>query len=145
MIRKKCNILLFTILMLSSCYSDDSTIATELIPDIAISGLSEEGYSIISYADNYLDITADVNTNYPESELSYRWYLIDKMAEYAVGDEEHPYQWEAIGEGRTLHYNVRLAPGEYEVVLEVKAANDYTVYRKAKLNVTTPFSEGFIS
>ena len=143
MIRKKCNILLFTILMLSSCYSDDSTIATELIPDIAISGLSEEGYSIISYADNYLDITADVSTDYPESELNYRWYLIDKMAEYAVGDEEHPYQWEAIGEGRTLHYNVRLAPGEYEVVVEVKAANDYTVYRKAKLNVTTPFSEGF--
>lgn len=143
MIRKKSNIWLFAILMLASCYSDDSTVATELIPDIAVSGLSEEGYTVISFADNYLDITADVNTNYPESQLSYRWYLIDKMAEYAIGDEEHPYQWEAIGEGRTLHYNVRLVPGEYEVVLEVKAANGYTVYRKANLNVTTPFSEGF--
>ena len=134
---------LFTIMMLSSCYSDDSSIATELLPDITINGLAENGYTIISYSDNYLDITADVKTGYPESELTYRWYLIDKTAEYEVRDEDNLYERELIGEGKSLHYNVRLVPGEYEVVIEVSAANGYTVSKKTELFVTTQFSEGY--
>ena len=130
-------------LSLAACYSDDSTIATELLPDITISGLDEDGYTVVSYADNYLDITAIVTTGYAESELSYAWYLIDKQAQYAVHDEDSPYEWEQIAEGRQLHYNVRLSPGEYEVVIVVTAANGYSVSKKVPLVVTTEFSEGF--
>lgn len=129
--------------MFVSCVKDDSSTATELLPDITISGLNEGGYTIISYADNYLDITANVKTGYPENELSYSWYLIDMAAQYAFHNDDSVYEWEKIGEGRQLHYNVRLVPGEYEVVVQVSAANGYTVTQKASLFVTTQFSEGY--
>lgn len=133
----------FLLLSMTACYSDDSTVATELLPTITISGLNESGYTVVSYADNYLDITATAETGYAESELSYRWYLIDKAAQYASHDEDNPYQREFIAEGKSLHYNVRLTPGEYEIVVEVSAANGYTVGKKVPLFVTTEYSEGF--
>lgn len=141
----KRTILLYTLLLLAlftSCYEDHSAVATTLIPDITIADFKEGGYTIISYADNYLDLTADVTTDYPESELSYKWYLIDRSAVLASGDD-NPYEREYIASGKQLHYNIRLIPGEYEVVLEVTASNGYSVTRKTSLFVTTEFSEGF--
>lgn len=143
--RFKLHIFLLTIICsccMTSCYKDDSSVAKEMLPDITISGVAE-GYTVVSYADNYLDITPVVTTGYRADELTYKWYLIDMAAQYAVQDKEHPYEREFIAEGRSLHYNVKLTPGDYQIVVEVSAANGYTVSQKADLFVTTLFSEGF--
>lgn len=136
--------ILSCLISLAGCYKDDSTIASSLISDITIADFQENGYTIISFADNYLDITPVVETEYKESELTYKWYLIDKSQEVLIDqDSEDPYEMELIGEEKTLHYNVRLIPGEYTVVCQVSASNGYTVYKTTTLNCITLFSNGF--
>lgn len=132
------------LIMLTSCYKDDSKDIEEWVPNIEIADFNENGYTIISYADNYLDINPQITTGYKEEELTYNWYVINTAEEVASNSNDpNPYEMEWIAEGKDLHYNVRLFPGEYKVVLEVKAPNEYTVYKTAQLSCTTLFSEGF--
>lgn len=126
--------------MLTACYEDHSTIAGSLIPDIAISGFAEGGYSIVSFADNTLDIQPVVTTEYPADQLSYQWYLIDNQALSVEGDNYKP---TLIAETPELHYNVQLSPGNYTIYLKVQAANGYSVTQSTSLFATTPFSKGF--
>lgn len=130
---------------LISCAFDDSAIADELIPGITIGELSENGFTVVSFEGNRLEVTANVTTTYPENELTYNWYLIDVAQEgvYHGTDTDYHFDRQQIGTGRTLSYEVNLSPGEYTLVLEVTAANGYTVTKTATLNAVTNFTQGF--
>ena len=135
---------LSTACCLTACYHDDSTTASELIPDITIGDFSEEGYTVTSYAAQTLSLLADVTTAYPESELTYNWYLIDQTDEQRYrSDDEEPYQRLYIGTGKALSYEVNLTPGDYTLVLEVSAGNGYLVSKTTTVHVVTNFSQGF--
>ena len=65
-------ICLLTILGLIGCFEDDSTLGTKSVPDITIAELADT--AIVSYSGNILNVNPEVETLYPESELSYAWY-----------------------------------------------------------------------
>lgn len=131
-------------MMTIGCTEDESTGMQTEIPDIEIGDFAEEGYSVVSYEGNYLNLTADIKTDYPESEIVYKWYLIDpKNEDYIIDEETIPYEREFIGEGKVLAYEVNLAPGEYTIVLEAQASNGYLVSKTTTLKVSTNFSEGY--
>ena len=130
--------------MAIGCTEDESTGMQTEIPDIEIGDFAEEGYSVVSYEGNYLNLTAMVKTGYPESEVIYKWYLIDpKKENYIIDEETIPYERELIGEGKVLAYEVNLEPGEYTIVLEAQASNGYLVSKTTTLKVSTNFSEGY--
>jgi len=139
---------LFTFLPLFvSCYSDDSTTADVLVPAITISPLGTDGsFTVVSFQGNRLQVSPTITTDYPESELTCDWYLINKAAEpltsYNDGDPV-TFDREHIASGRSLDYEVSLTPGEYTLVFEVQAKNGYTVSQTATLNAVTDFSQGF--
>ena len=57
----------------SSCYSDDSSLGDpSSVQSIEIKDIPAQ--SVISYAGNFLNITPEITTDYPESDLQYRWY-----------------------------------------------------------------------
>lgn len=134
-------IILYMLVFLASgmaaCFDDDTTLGTDFIPDIAISGLRDT--SIVSFSGNLLEITPEIVTEYDESELSYAWYLA-----YGQTDPFEPAKQEKIGEEKTLSYEVNLSTGEYNIFLVVTAENyDYSRRAKMKLSATTAFSEGY--
>ena len=129
--------------MAIGCTEDESTGMQTEIPDIEIGDFAEEGYSVVSYEGNYLNLTADIKTDYPESEMTYKWYLIDTRKEGVIANQENPYEREFIGEGKVLAYEVNIAPGEYTIVFEAQASNGYLVSKTTTLKVSTNFSEGY--
>lgn len=134
-------IILYLLVFLTSgmvaCFEDDTTLGTDFIPDIEISGLRDT--SIVSYSGNILEITPKVVTQYAESELSYTWYL-----DYGQKSPLDPAKREKIGEGKTLSYEVNLSTGEYGIYLVVTAEKyDYSRRAKMQLSATTAFSEGY--
>ena len=129
--------------LLSACTEDNSTLPYIDVSDIEISPFQEGGYTIVSYSGNTLNLVANVTSGYDDSELIYTWYIIDDAkAESAIWDSTKSYEQEKIGEGKTLSYNVNLPPGEYTIVCEVKAVNNYTVMQTTKLVTTTNFASG---
>ena len=77
-------------MMAISCTEDESTGMQTQIPDIEIGDFDEDGYSVVSYEGNYLNLTADIKTDYPESEMTYKWYLIDTRKEGVIANQENP-------------------------------------------------------
>lgn len=142
----KLNIFAFVILhlaaviSLTACYKDHSTEIDEMVPNIIIEDF-DELYTVESFSGNKLTLTPTLNTGYQESELNYDWYLIDRQAESSVSDEV--YEREYIASGKTLDYEVNLSPGDYYIVLEVKANNGYGVSKLINLRAVTTFSQGF--
>ena len=139
--------LLLVSMVLASCTEDDSYIAEQLIPGITIDPLTADNtFTVVSFQGNRLEISPVVNTAYNEDELSFDWYLIDKGAEpLTTYNEGDPVTFDRthIDTGRQLSYEVNLTPGQYTLVLEVKANNGYTVSQTATVNVVTDFSQGF--
>lgn len=134
-------IILYMLMFLASgmaaCFDDDTTLGTDFIPDIAISGLRDT--AIVSFSGNLLEITPEIVTEYDESELSYAWYL-----DYGQKTSVEPAKQEKIGEEKTLSYEVNLSTGEYNIYLVVTATKyDYSRRAKMKLSATTAFSEGY--
>lgn len=136
---------IFPILMLavmpwvfSSCYSDDSSLGDpSSVQSIEIKDIPAQ--SVISYAGNFLNITPEITTDYPESDLQYRWYLYVDNSFDGAGFRDME-----IGQERNLNYEVNLASGAYVVVLEVKSmSTGYARYTRTSLNVSTEFSDGF--
>lgn len=131
---------------MTSCYNDDSTVADKLVSDISISGIAEEGYTVVSLVGNRLNVSPTVTSGYNANELSYEWYLIDQAAEsvyHPETDTDYHFDREHIASGLTLDYEVNLSPGQYTLVFEVQAPNGYTVSQTATLNAVTSFSQGF--
>ncbi|MBQ8501115.1 MAG: hypothetical protein IJ494_02245 [Bacteroides sp.] len=130
-------------MLLTACTEDDSSLAHIDISDIEIAEFNEDGYTVVSYAGNKLELVADVVSGYTDSQLVYTWYLIDLAREDRDRyDYSKVYDQEKIGEGKTLSYEVNLPPGEYSIVCEVKADNGYTVTRTTTLYTITNFTTG---
>lgn len=134
-------IILYMLILLATgmaaCFDDDTTLGTDFIPDIEISGLRDT--SIVSFSGNLLEITPEITTEYDESELSYAWYL-----DYGQKSPDEPAKQEKIGVEKTLSYEVNLSTGEYNIFLVVTAEEyDYSRRAKMKLSATTAFSKGY--
>lgn len=125
----------------SSCYKDHSSVIEEMIPNIVIEDF-EEKYTVESYSGNVLSLTPTIITGYDDSQLTYKWSLIDRQAENTTPEGEK-YIPEHLADGKQLNYEVNLAPGDYYIVLQVKADNGYYVTKTINLEVVTSFSEGF--
>lgn len=125
-------------LAVASCYSDDSSLGNpDNAKSIEISDIPAQ--AIISFAGNKLNITPEIETTYPESDLEYTWYLYVANSFESAGFRDI-----VIGNERELNYEVNLGSGTYVVVLEVKSkTTGYARYTRTTLNVSTEFSDGF--
>lgn len=125
-------------MLLSSCFSDDSSLGGDAVGEITVSGIADS-YNNVAYMGEYLDIKPQVESS---EDMTYSWLLLSDMtgSEDADGNEIQP---EVIGNEKDLHYEVNLAPGVYQVRLEAKGKSGYTVYKKTSLTVRTTFSQGF--
>lgn len=135
-----CSLWLAPILLIS-CFDDDSTLATNSVPDIIVTGFDKESYDITSYSGETLTIEGFVNTGYREEDLTYKWYYYSQAESDRAASE--PVEFHFVQEARTLHYEMNLDPGDYTFILEVSAPNGYTVQKTVGVHVTTDFSQGF--
>ena len=135
--------LLTTGIMTVSCREDETSAGMEgttFVSNISISGMAER-YICTSYVGEVLSIEPSVTSGYDENELHYRWSLLNaQTGNVEDGDTILPV---IISEARNLYYEVAIAPGVYQLRLEVSADNGYRVYSTASLNVVTDFSQGF--
>lgn len=123
---------------MTACFEDDSFEGTGEVSGIEISGLRDT--SILSFVGNVWQLRPEIETVYPESSLSYAWYMYPSSAD----ELENGYRENRIAETRELDYEVNLASGDYTFVFEVSSAEDgYTSMTSMKLRATTAFSEGF--
>lgn len=144
MIRKYLFIIvpLFLAFFLSSCLHDDSTLGSNSVSDIAVSGM-DDSYTASSYIGEHLKIIPMVNTEYAEDDIAYTWLLLNENAGDITSDGD-TIQPTVIGHAKDLDYEVDVEPGVYKLRLEAQAkSNGYTVYATAKLTVQTNFSQGF--
>lgn len=125
-------------LSLSSCFSDDSSLSSNDVGDITISGISDS-YSQVAYMGETLDITPTVES---QEDVTYSWLLLNSTtgSKDKDGNEIQP---EVIGHEKDLHYEVNLSPGTYQVRLVAQGKSGYTVYKRTSLTVRTTFSQGF--
>lgn len=131
---------LFSLTLLTGCFSDDSTLGDTYVSDISISGI-EESYTKTAFVGEYLNISPVVETDY--ADMDYQWLLLDsKTGETdADGDTIQP---TVIGTAKDLNYEVAIAPGTYQVRFCVRSqSNGYTAYEKTTLVVQTNFTQGF--
>ena len=127
-----------SLVCLSACYEDDSTLGTQFVSDIEITGLTDQ--SIISYAQNYLTIQPQVKTEYPEDQLEYAWYIYKSQS----SEQENGFRHQQIATTKDLNYEVNLPSGTYVIVFEVKSlTNDYSKTATMELTTSTETSKGF--
>ncbi len=136
--KKLTTILLFGMaLFLTSCFQDDSSLGVREVGAIKIGALKDT--SMVSYNGKVLRISPEVETGYPEGEMSYAWYIYGGSFE-----EKNDYRTYCIGEKKELAYEVNLPSGSYTVVFEATATtNTYAQKTTFNLTVSTPFSQGF--
>lgn len=122
---------------MASCFEDDSTLGTIDVPDIEIGELRDT--IIISYVGNVLHVSPVVTTAYPESDLTYAWYV------YSGTDAmDDGFRTNKIADTKELDYEVNLSTGTYTLVFEVTStANNYSAMTTMSLTTTTSFSNGF--
>ena len=120
------------------CFKDDSSLGTTDVPKIQIAEMRDT--SIVSYSGNILAVSPVVETEYPESELSYAWYYFPSNN---VNSEEwaNGFRNNKISEEKDLQYEVNLPSGTYTITLEVTSnSNQYASMQHFTLGVTTEFS-----
>lgn len=126
---------LFTLFGLVSCYDDDSSLGTKNIGDITIGTL--EDASIISYSGNKLIREPEIETTYPDDQLTYAWYIYKE-------DQDKGFRTNKIDSVKNLSYEVNLPAGSYTIIFEATATeNGYAATAEMKLAVSTTFSQGF--
>ena len=135
-------------LLFGSCdYTDDSELPNGVLPTIEISGFEENGYSVVSYQGNHLQISPVITTGYNDSQLTYNWYLVDDKASdqayYNYVSTKKDYTWKLISNEKNLDYEVNLAPGNYHICLDVVADNGYTASYNTTLQTSTNFTIGY--
>lgn len=103
---------LFTLFGLVSCYDDDSSLGTKNIGDITIGTL--EDASIISYSGNKLIREPEIETTYPDDQLTYAWYIYKE-------DQDKGFRTNKIDSVKNLSYEVNLPAGSYTIIFEATA------------------------
>ena len=127
--------MLFTLFGLVSCYDDDSSLGTKDVGDITIGPL--EDASIISYSGNKLIREPEIETTYPDDQLTYAWYIYKE-------DQDKGFRTNKIDSVKNLSYEVNLPAGSYTIIFEATATTTgYAVTAEMKLAVSTTFSQGF--
>ena len=92
--------MLFTLFGLVSCYDDDSSLGTKDVGDITIGPL--EDASIISYSGNKLIREPEIETTYPDDQLTYAWYIYKE-------DQDKGFRTNKIDSVKNLSYEVNFA------------------------------------
>lgn len=129
---------LTAIFTLCGCYDDGTTLGNNSVGDIIISELADQ--SVVSYSGDKLEVTPQIETGYPESDLQYAWYYYNNGSD----DQENGYRENKIADTKNLDYEVRLPSGAYTFVFEVTSkSNQYTQTATMNVSVSTPFSKGF--
>lgn len=132
-------ILTVCVLLFSACFEDEGNYKYTDVEGIEISGIKPV-YPILSFVDK-LEIPIEVNTSY--TDLTYEWYVYDPKVEEKYNPDE-TYEAELIGTDKNLSYEVGWEPGFYIVMVKVTSqSNNYAVYAKTNVEVTTELSRGF--
>ena len=129
-------------LLVSSCFDDDSTAWNNPLTRITIDGI-ESAYEKTAYVGDRLQIHPVVETGPSDDKIQYKWILINEKTgtTTAQGDTIQPIE---IGTTKDLDYEVNVAPGKYQIRLSVTdtiTGNAALAY--AMLTVQTNFSKGF--
>lgn len=130
------------ILSLTSCFDDDSTLGTNAVGDIEVSGI-EDSYNMTAYVGDHLQINPTVETGYDESDMEYQWILLDGKTGSTTADGD-TIQPTVIGTEKNLDYEVAISPGTYQIrFIAMAKSNSYKSYTSAQLTVSTNFTSGF--
>ncbi|MFR5659219.1 MAG: hypothetical protein ACLUDU_15165 [Butyricimonas faecihominis] len=117
--------MLFTLFGLVSCYDDDSSLGTKDVGDITIGPL--EDASIISYSGNKLIREPEIETTYPDDQLTYAWYIYKE-------DQDKGFRTNKIDSVRIYRTRVNLPAGSYTIIFEATATtNGYAATAEMKL------------
>lgn len=128
------------ILLVGGCYDDKGNYDYTDIGDITITGI-ENSYTAIALAKK-LEIKPTVTSKNPEDTFEYLWTVYNPN--YYDSYLTEAIKVDTIGREKDLSYEVNLQQGSYTLVYTVKNVNNnYTVYRKIPLTVSTQFNEGF--
>ncbi len=89
-----------SLLSLTSCYDDESTLATRTLPDVAISTADEATTFYVGYLED-LNITPSVTRSDGDNEdgLSYLWEITEEP-------KDNDPEWITLGEERDLHATI---------------------------------------
>lgn len=139
---KKIDLMIYICLLLgmSACYEDKGNYDYTDIGDIVIAGI-EDSYTAVALTKK-LEIEPTVTSKNPADEFEYLWTVYNPN--YYDSYLTEAIKVDTIGREKNLSYEVNLQQGNYMLVFTVKNKwNDYTVYRKIPLTVSTQFNEGF--
>lgn len=136
--------MLLCVFCLSSCYDDDSTLATKNIGDITFTETTGELYvgslEELSFTPD-MQISEGTNT----SALTYEWKLTETPI---VNSTTYDWEYETIGTDATLDYTVErpVSTSPYTLLLTVTdTAHDNLQYSKAwKMYVRSSFLDGLL-
>lgn len=137
------SLLLTGTILFSACYEDESSLGSGNINDITITIVTEESISVPSFQGVNLkdipELKPEISTVYPESDLTYNWYLFEEEAENANGYKEF-----FIATGKEPDYEVNLPSGSYILLLEVTSASaNFTQTAMFNLSIATSTAKGF--
>lgn len=126
---------------MAACFDDDSKLADPSHPDIIIGELRDT--NIVSFSGNLLPFNPQVTSDYPEEALTYAWYYYSDNDNSTLGEGlPDGCRENKISDKKNLEWEVNLPSGGYTFVFEVRAeAYNYYQLQKAKVTVTTPFSD----
>lgn len=134
-------LLFMSILGLSACYEDESSLGHGSVNDITITMATETTVSIPSFQGvnlkNIPELKPEISSIYPESELSYAWYLFKDDAE-----SENGYKDFLIASTKEPDYEVNLPSGSYTLLFEVSSGS-FTQTATYNLSVATSTAKGF--
>lgn len=64
-------------MLLSSCFSDDSSLGGDAVGEITVSGIADS-YNNVAYMGEYLDIKPQVESS---EDMTYSWLLLSDMTD----------------------------------------------------------------
>lgn len=139
--KKIYGLLFMSVLAFSACYEDDSSLGRGNINDITITMATETTVSIPSFQGINLkdipELKPEISSIYPESELSYAWYLFKDDAE-----SENGYKDFLIASTKEPDYEVNLSSGSYTLLFEV-SSGDFAQTVIYNLSISTSTAKGF--
>jgi hypothetical protein len=131
---------LLSLLSFTSCINDDSTLANKDVSDITVKGI-EGSYTVLSYSGEKVDIQPTIETSY--SDMEYHWYLYDSKGQIETDGTGDAAGMKVLSNTKDLSYEVDLPEGNYGLYFKATSkSNDYTIYKRSELVVTTEFVRG---
>lgn len=119
--------------ILSSCVKDEGNYDYKILPGVDFSNMPTEQYAIIGTS---LIINGDIETDIPEEDISYAWYI----PEYENGG----WQGDTISTEQDLSVITSYDQGTLNLIFSVyDKLNDVRYNKSIDLHVVTPFSQGW--